>query len=245
MNLYSYVRNNPLILIDPTGLDFEFGGKDKDKFVDDANNRKDAQFKIKLNDKGIVEIVNKDKVDVSKLSKSEKALFNAINDKENRAVLQGFGPGVSIKLEGGVAGEGGTATIDSTSVEFEAFVGNGTNIVDESDMALLRKANSKAAGEVIVHAMMESYESARTGSNDYESVHNAANSFFPAATVDKLKPESGNSNTVNNYTYNWSWGRINKTFEVSVKMSVPQERSSFKGSIKAPFGDMTKIKKVR
>ncbi|MBL8152497.1 MAG: RHS repeat-associated core domain-containing protein, partial [Blastocatellia bacterium] len=48
-NLYTYTRNSPLILTDPTGLDFQFVGKDGDKFVDDFNSRDKAQFKVKLN----------------------------------------------------------------------------------------------------------------------------------------------------------------------------------------------------
>ena len=222
-----------MALTDPTGLDFEFLGKDRDKFVEDANNRDKAQFKIKLSDKGIVEIVDKNKVDVSKLSKTEKALFDAITDTKNRAFL------VGVEAQPGI--------------DFGGFVSPylqskqpGVNWIDSSDMSLLRDADKTAAGEVISHEMMEAYESAKTGSLDYNTVHKAASKLFPEPTfteTNSLPNEKGKS-TMTGYTAVWTWTRPEKDISVRVTYTfvTPIPRASITSQ---PQGNMTKIEVVK
>ena len=129
LDLYTYCRNNPLRYSDPTGLDISFQGQDADKLKDDFNNRKKAQFQVELDKNGVAQVIDKDKVDVSKLSKSELALFNAITDTKNHATIEGVGKDDRIELGA-----------------FGPDVGKpaGTNVIDTSDMALLRAANKNS-----------------------------------------------------------------------------------------------------
>jgi hypothetical protein len=205
LNLYLYVRNSPTHLIDPTGLDFQFVGKDKEKFADDFNNRFQPAFQVKLNDEGVVEIIDKDKIDVGKLSAAERALYDAIEDTENRALIWGdeAKPGV----------------------HFGAFASPelpdkrpGVAILDSSDMSLLRGASKIAAGETVAHEMMEAYESAKTGSVDYNTVHKAASALFPEplATGGVGIPNQKNRKLIDGFTTVWTFTRPSENISVRI-----------------------------
>src|SRR5205085_10231034 len=89
LNLYAYAGNNPTTFSDTTGLDIALGCKgvqaNCSTAVSQLNGRENAQFKVGLDKSN--KLVVQGKVDASKLSKSEKALFNAIGDKNNHATL--------------------------------------------------------------------------------------------------------------------------------------------------------------
>ncbi len=73
----------------------------------DLNNRKGAQFKTEIKD-GKLAVVGK--VDVSKLSKSEAALYKAITDTKNVSTL-------TIQMPG----------IGSENIMFDQYTGPGAN----------------------------------------------------------------------------------------------------------------------
>jgi RHS repeat-associated protein len=173
LNLYTYVRNSPLSLTDPTGLDFQFTGKDKDKSIVDVNNRDKAGFQVELDADGVVRIVDLDKVDRDKLSDADKALYDAIRDPDHRAVLVGVGENSLIDFGG-----------SSANLALASSPGVGLNFIDSADMATLRAASPTAAGEIMGHEMMEAYAQAQTGSLDYDKLHNSTTSSFPGPRKD-------------------------------------------------------------
>ncbi len=227
LNLYLYVRNNPLNLIDPSGLDFEFTGKDKKKFVGDVNNRSDAQFQVKLNKEGIVEVVDKDKIDVSKLSKAEKTFFDAINNTDNRATLNGVSK--------------------DASFEFGGFKGNGRNDIDASDMALLRKADKTFAGDVVSHEMMEAYASAKSPGSTWKTAHPEASKTFPGANVEAQPlPGEGDKPVVSGAMIDYTISRNGKSRTVTATYAFVNKLDLENTTSQTlPTGHITKVRKKR
>jgi RHS repeat-associated protein len=92
-NLYSYVANNPLKFVDPSGMAVKLvcegkeGQQTCNEVVTDLNSRKDAAFQTKLDANGKLQVIDADKVDPTKLSPSEAALFNSILDADHTARL--------------------------------------------------------------------------------------------------------------------------------------------------------------
>jgi len=142
LNLYSYVRNNPLSLADPSGMliDVDCSNVSSDQCkqtVTDLNNRKDAQFQVTRDDKtGQLNVDGK--VDTSKLSKSEAELYKAITDTSATGTLQ--------------------VVPFSASILGDQFAGKGLNIVDRADLTQFGKANSALPCEILAHAGVEAFE---------------------------------------------------------------------------------------
>ncbi len=147
LDLYSYVRNNPLNLTDSTGMlvDVNCSQVSSDQCkqtVTDFNNREGAQFQVTRDDKtGQINVTGD--VDVSKLSGSERALYDSITNKDPT----------------------GTVTVvgNDSSFDFEKSTGKGQNSVDRSDLNVLNGADKRLSGDVIAHAAIESYNSAKPG----------------------------------------------------------------------------------
>jgi len=171
-NLYTHTRNNPLKYVDPDGLDIKVTCADRklcDETVANLNNRKNFQFKTELKD-GKLAIVGK--VDASKLSKSEGALYKAITDTENTAELRITAASAQIEF-------GQSALVAAKGAKPET----GVNIVDAADVRGLNKVDPSLSGEVIAHEALEAYVSVAEGLKEVQRAHARANEFFGNVSV--------------------------------------------------------------
>jgi RHS repeat-associated protein len=184
-NLYAHTRNNPLRYVDPDGLDIKVtcaNGQLCDETVANLNNRKDSQFKVELKD-GKLAVVGK--VDASKLSKSERQLYNAITDTKNTA---------EIEIRGG-----------SDSVAFGQYAKKGLNIIDGVDIRQLNKVDPRLSGEAIAHEALEAYAGVAEGKSTFEEAHKRANEFFGSVVVSGIEavPKSANPTFTGQAIYNF------------------------------------------
>ncbi len=175
LNLYAYSRNNPTTFSDPTGLDIALkcqgGQADCDSAKDQFNGRKDGQFKAGL-DKNNKLTARVSKADYAKLSKSEKALYNAINNTSNHATIN-------------VVGNTGQS-------EFGTHDSRGVNTVDLGNLSKLdapSNAGGLNSGDALAHEAMDAYFSLSMG---VEAADQAAFGLYPG-----LRGPTDNQNILN------------------------------------------------
>ena len=154
LNLYSYVRNNPLKLVDPTGMFIDFDC-DTDDNCDEAvrmfNSRSGAQFTVELGKNNRLRIMKGSILD--NLSVAETALLNAITDKSNHATLEVYG--------------------DTGGISFGAFEGIGRNSIDIGNISKLDAQSNRGgirSGDVVAHEALEAYFSLSL--KDFRKAHN-------------------------------------------------------------------------
>ena len=236
-NLYVYTRNNPLIFIDPDGLEVAVNCKTtkeqvkacQEQTTTDLNNRKDGEFKVEIKN-GKLAIVGK--VDASKLSKSERKLYNAITDTFGRATLN--------------------VEMSSDKITFGRADAAGQNSIDLSDLSKLNASGNKTlSGEVIAHEAIEGYESSldtmdeedaglsyqQTG--QFRRSHTTANQFFGDVTI-TLADVSGLSGArVSSRDATYNFGRIGSV-TVTKKFKTPVPLASIT-SFENAVGDIDKV----
>jgi RHS repeat-associated protein len=214
LNLYSYVRNNPLSLTDPTGMLVDVNCQQVSseqcaQTVTDFNNRQGAQFQVTRDDKtGQLNVADSQNVDPTKLSGGEKALYDAITNKDATGTL--------------------TVVGNDSSFDFEKSTGKGANSLDRSDLNALNGADKRLSGEVIAHAALESYDSAKPGVS-VDQAHDFATGFF-GFKYGMFTPNWGT--TVNTLGLNWRATRLNETFRAQMKLVTPIPRATFNQMVK-------------
>jgi RHS repeat-associated protein len=205
LNLYSYVRNNPLSLTDPDGHDIAVKCADKANCTtatDQVNGRKDGQFKVEIGKDGKWHPVGN--VDASKLSGAEKAFYGALTDTNTHATLTA------------VSGDGG--------VFFGLSTGKGSNTVDVADTAQLASAGL-SPGSAVAHEAMEAYATA--GGASLSDAHN--NDPFPGFTLLGAGgiPQVNNGN-LTGYQYNLRYnGPGGGNYQVNTTLKTPIPVASF------------------
>jgi len=225
LNLYVYGRNNPLRYTVSTGLDVNLdcskvSADACNKTVGDLNGRKDAQFSVSRNDKtGLLQVDGK--VDTSKLSSSEAALYGAITDTDHHATL--------------------SVVSESADVQFGRFDGNGHNTLDRSDLNLLGNVSQQAVGQVIAHEALEAYDSSfLPASMDFGSAygiaHGYATQFFGEGETTAPVPIL-NSNPAA-FTQNWTLTGLGSSFTVKTVPVTPQPDYNKPGFIPGKMVDI-------
>jgi len=209
-NLYAHTRNNPLKYVDPDGLDIKVtcaDGKLCDEIVANLNNRKYAEFKTKLKD-GKLAIVGK--VDASKLSKSEGALYKAITDTKNTAELRITPASAQIDF-------GQSALVAAAGAKPEI----GVNIVDAADVRGLNKVDPSLSGEVIAHEALEAYVSVAEGLKEVQRAHARANEFFGDVLISNYQSVNALSGNVYIGKADYNFRRIGITANVEKRFITP------------------------
>jgi|SRR6267378_1801510 len=210
LNLYSYVRNNPLNLTDSTGMLVNVNCKQVDPkqcgdTVTDFNNREGHQFQVSRDDKtGQLNVVDPQNVDPSTLSSGEKALYDAITNKDATGTL--------------------TVVRNDESFDFEKSTGKGANSLDRSDLNALNRADKRLSGEIIAHAALESYNSAKPGVS-VDQAHDLASGFF-GFKYGLFTPNFASQ--VNTLFLNFRATRLNLDFRATLTLKTPIPMVTFR-----------------
>lgn len=172
--------------------------------VTDFNNREGSQFQVTRDDKtGQLNVVDPQNVDPTKLSTGEKALYDAITNKDATGTL--------------------TVVGNDSSFDFEKSTGKGANSLDRSDLNALNGADKHLPGELIAHAAVESYNSAKPGIS-VDQAHDLAAGFF-GFKYGLFTPNWGT--TVNALSLNWRATRLNENFRAHMKLVTPIPMATF------------------
>jgi len=207
LNLYSYVRNSPLTLTDPNGMDIAVTCADKANCAtatSQVNSRKGGQFNVEIGKDGKWHAVGK--VDASKLSGAEKAFYGALNDTSTHATLT--------VISGGGAG-----------LPCGISTGKGTNTVDVGDTAQMATAGL-SPGTAVAHEAMEAYATA--GGASLQDAHN--NDPFPGFTgIGNGPTPMVSGGNLTGYQYNLRFNGTGANYQVTTTFASPIPTASIAG----------------
>ena len=177
LNLYEYSRNNPLRFTDSSGLDISVDGDAASKYKSGLQSQ--VKFGVDLKEGKITVTTSKADLAKMKLTKPEKAILGAINDKKHHVTIHA--------VEHAAKGSG---------VFFGASNGNhtGEHTIAFDQAALLdspKNAGGMTSGQLIGHETMEGYYESKGES--LGDAHDHSNEFF--AGFDKATGSSAGART--------------------------------------------------
>jgi RHS repeat-associated protein len=137
LNLYAYVRGNPLVNVDPNGLDLYATGSEAQRYVDDLE--KATGLKLKRDSKtGKISIVSEGK----KLSKEAQRIKTIIGDTNNTVRIEAI-----------------RDTAGTSQVVVGLFEGGGRQTLDYADIDKFGKQKGgSTSGSIVIHETTEAYE---------------------------------------------------------------------------------------
>jgi polyribonucleotide nucleotidyltransferase len=161
LNLYAYVRNNPLVFTDETGLDLTFELK-FDKNPKKASNLGDAKKYVKTLEKATGLKLNLDKTTGKITIKEEpKTLGNPAT--KIKTIIEDTSASINIAVSN-----------KDANVLIGQYNGNGKQTLDFDD---IKKVSNNKGGitkeSVVVHETTEAYEGLKNG-NNFPAAHSIA-----------------------------------------------------------------------
>ncbi len=207
LNLYGYVRNNPLNLTDATGLDVTCTG---DKCTDYLKAlQKDVSFKLGYDKDG--KVVTQGDINKKDLSKSDKAFLRAIDDSKHH---------VSINAVGGDK---------DSSVFFGASHGS-SHTINFDQTGLLdspKNAGGMTSAGLVGHETLEGYDEAK-GYSMMEGHNWAAGLGFPGFDKITLSTAQEQNGLVFGVTGTWHVQGTSINEQIQMRYVTPIPEADFK-----------------
>jgi len=137
LNLYAYVRGNPSVKVDPSGLDLNATGSEAQRYVDDLE--KATELKLKLNSStGSISLVSEGK----SLSKEAQRIKTIILDPKNTVRIEAI-----------------RDTAGTSQVAIGRFDGGGKQTLDYADIDKFGKQKGGTTPQsLVIHETTEAYE---------------------------------------------------------------------------------------